>query len=97
MHHPNIVQVCVAIDVMRKSRPSRHFCSFGIAVDREKGECGMLLERGASSLFHIIRKRRGSSPFTFQEKVSIALQLSLGLQVPSRARRCSVVLNLCSL
>ena len=57
----------------------------------------MLLERGANSLFHIIRERRGSSPFTFQEKVSIALQLSLGLQVPSRARRCSVVLNLCSL
>ena len=45
----------------------------------------MLLERGVSSLYHIIRKRRGSSPFTFQEKVSIALQLSLGLQVPSRA------------
>jgi hypothetical protein len=47
----------------------------------------MLLERGTSSLYHIIRKRRGSSPFTFQEKVSIALQLSLGLQVPSPARR----------
>ena len=46
----------------------------------------MLLERGTSSLYHIIRKRRGSSPFTFEEKVSIALQLSLGLQVPPPAR-----------
>jgi hypothetical protein len=62
-------------------------CSFGIVVDREKGECGMLLERGTSSLCHIIRKRRGSSPFTFEEKVGIALQLSLGLQVRSPARR----------
>jgi hypothetical protein len=61
-------------------------CSFGIVIDREKGECGMLLEHGSSSLFHILQKRKGSAAFTFEQKVGIALQLSLGLQVRSRLR-----------
>ncbi len=46
----------------------------------------MLLEHGTCSLFDIIRKRRGSAAFTFEEKVNIALQLSLGLQVRLVAR-----------
>ncbi len=51
------------------------------------GHCGMILEHGTSCLFDIIRKRRGSTAFTFEEKVNIALQLSFGLQVYLRARR----------
>jgi hypothetical protein len=62
------------------------FCSFGIVIDHEQGHCGMLLEHGTCSLFDIIRKRRGSAAFTFEEKVNIALQLSLGLQVRLVAR-----------
>lgn len=63
------------------------FYSFGIIIDREMGHCGMILEHGTSCLFDIIRKRRGSTAFTFEEKVNIALQLSFGLQVYLRARR----------
>jgi hypothetical protein len=48
----------------------------------------MLLERGSSSLFDILRERRSSTAFAFEEKISIALQLSLGLQVHSRLRCC---------